>query len=531
MDLPDSKMEAHASKILTIASRIKTFHAANQKFRISHGSTNSTRNQSFRDKQNIIDTSGLTGILEVNPSKKTILVGANVPMDRLVEATLAHNLIPPVVADFPGITVGGGYSGTTGESSSYKHGFFDRTVTRVEMILGTGEIVYLSETENQDLFRGAAGSLGTLGVVTLLEISLVEAKRFVEVVYHPVRSIGEAVAKCKEETSGEKGERNDYVDGILFSPTSGFIITGRRVQDAEKGSPIRRFSGRKDPWFYMHVQSLLSKTSSSPQNQDNGESGGVIKEFFPLPEYLFRYDRGSFWTGRSLFTMTSWLPFNPFTRYLLDDFCKTRMLYAAMHSQPINIMILHDCGVPYPSAENFIEWAGECTGIWPVWLCPLKQSPRPTLHPHLKDGDDGEEEAGILNVGIWGAPRGGGDVGEYLRENEELEGRLKGIGGLKWLYSPQWAEEEEFYKQFNRKWYEDLRTKYSATRLPTIYDKARTDPGELQRKLDGMTWRDVRPAFFPGWMLHCCRKAWVSGQWRAGRKATWMEWVGRGKGE
>lgn len=50
------------------------------------------------------------------------------PMDRLVEETLKYGLIPPVVMEFPGITAGGGYSGTSGESSSFKHGFFDRTL-------------------------------------------------------------------------------------------------------------------------------------------------------------------------------------------------------------------------------------------------------------------------------------------------------------------------------------------------------------------------------------------------------------------
>jgi FAD/FMN-containing dehydrogenase len=43
--------------------------------------------------------------------------------------------------EFPGITVGGGYSGTSGESSSFKHGYFDQTINWVEMVLATGEIV------------------------------------------------------------------------------------------------------------------------------------------------------------------------------------------------------------------------------------------------------------------------------------------------------------------------------------------------------------------------------------------------------
>lgn len=54
-------------------------------------------------------------------------------MDRLVEATLRHGLVPPVVMEFPGITAG--------ESSSFRHGFFDESVGFVEMVLGNGDVV------------------------------------------------------------------------------------------------------------------------------------------------------------------------------------------------------------------------------------------------------------------------------------------------------------------------------------------------------------------------------------------------------
>lgn len=86
----------------------------------------------------------------------------NVPMDKLVEATLEHGLIPPVIMEFPGITVGGGYAGSAGESSSFKYGYFDQTINSVEMILANGEVVNASKTTHPDLFKGAAGALGTL---------------------------------------------------------------------------------------------------------------------------------------------------------------------------------------------------------------------------------------------------------------------------------------------------------------------------------------------------------------------------------
>lgn len=111
----------------------------------------------------MVDTSDLSRVLEVDWEAKTALVEPNVPMDRLVEATLPK-LVPPVVMEFPGITVGGGFAGTAGESSSFRHGFFDRTVNWIEIVLANVEIVTASRKERPDLFHGAAGTRNTRGV-------------------------------------------------------------------------------------------------------------------------------------------------------------------------------------------------------------------------------------------------------------------------------------------------------------------------------------------------------------------------------
>jgi FAD/FMN-containing dehydrogenase len=47
-------------------------------------------------------------VLQFNKVDKTVLVEPNVPMDKLVEATIAQGLLPKVVMELPNITVGGG---------------------------------------------------------------------------------------------------------------------------------------------------------------------------------------------------------------------------------------------------------------------------------------------------------------------------------------------------------------------------------------------------------------------------------------
>ena len=183
-------MDRHQRVVAQVASKVKDYFTRKEPFRISHGSTNSTRPNL---KKHVVDISALRNVIKVDTQSKRALVEPNVPMDRLVEATLPHGLVPPVVMEFPGITVGGGYAGTAGESSSFKFGFFDRTINEVEMVMADGRVMKASEKENEDLFRGAAGAVGTLGVTTLIDLNLVEAKKYVKTTYYPTRDVAQAI--------------------------------------------------------------------------------------------------------------------------------------------------------------------------------------------------------------------------------------------------------------------------------------------------------------------------------------------------
>jgi Delta24-sterol reductase len=191
-------MEHHKQAISKIATSVRRFFELKQPFRIFRGSTNSTR--PFR-RDRLVDISSLSNVLKVDAKARTALAEPNVPIDRLVESTIKYGLIPPVVMELPGITAGGGYAGTVGESSSFKHGFFSQTINSVEIVLANGDVVTASETENADLFYGAAGAAGTLGITTLIELQLIEAKKFVKTTYRPTTSVAEAIKAVQEETS------------------------------------------------------------------------------------------------------------------------------------------------------------------------------------------------------------------------------------------------------------------------------------------------------------------------------------------
>jgi FAD/FMN-containing dehydrogenase len=96
----------HKAKVNEISLRVKDYYKNNLPFRIYHGSTNSTRIASFK-RSEMVDASTLNHVLSVDSEKMSAIVEPNVPMDKLVRETLKYNLVPPVIMEFPGITVGG----------------------------------------------------------------------------------------------------------------------------------------------------------------------------------------------------------------------------------------------------------------------------------------------------------------------------------------------------------------------------------------------------------------------------------------
>ncbi|KAK4654606.1 hypothetical protein QC762_0067330 [Podospora pseudocomata] len=452
-------MDKHLKTLHSLSKTLTTLHQTRTPYRINHGSTNSTRPRPSSGTATV-DISSLNNVLSVNKATKTALVEPNVPMDKLVEATLPHGLIPPVVMEFPGITAGGGFAGTAGESSSFKHGFFDDTVRQVEMVLGDGKIVRFGpdDEEKGDLFRGAAGAVGTLGVTTCLEIRLMDAKKFVKTRYHRAGSVAEAVEVIRREV---RNDNNDYVDGILFSRDHGVVVTGELTDVKPRAAEPRTFSRAWDQWFYLHAQ-----------NQQQSE------EYIPLAEYLFRYDRGGFWVGAAAFEYFKFVPFTRFSRWFLDDFLHTRMMYRALHGSGESArFVVQDVAMPFETTEAFVDYTAESLNIWPLWLCPLRRRAPPTFHPFttVPEGVVREEEDMMLNVGVWGW--GPDEPARFVEKNRELEAKVRELGGMKWLYAHTYYAQDEFWDMYNgRGWYDELREKYNAGHLPSVWDKVHVDP-------------------------------------------------------
>ncbi|KAI4725335.1 FAD-binding domain-containing protein [Aureobasidium sp. EXF-10728] len=454
MSKNNAAFEAHNQRTKRVATQVRSFYDRKEPFRIFHGSTSSTRSQE-QDRKKMITTSDFTGILRIDPDKRVAIVEPNVSMEQLVDATLPYGLVAPVIMEFKNITVGGGFSGTSGESSSFRHGVFDNIVNSIEIVLGNGEIVRASRSENSDLFHGAAGSFGTLGVVTEIEVQLVKAGNFMELEYHAITSPVKAVESIEHYTADDNVQ---YLDGIMFSKDSGLIIAGRMVDTPTPGLKVTKYLSRSDPWFYVHAQEILTQAHQTRQ---------PITEIVPIKDYLFRFDRGAFWGGFYAFKY-HFAPFTKLTRYLLDDLIHTKTMYTALHASGLaNEFIVQDIGFPYSTTPDFIDYLDENFGLYPLWLCPLKLNAPYPLTPKGKHYQ--QDSLKVINIGVWGpGPRNRED---FIAANRAIEAKTKHLDGLKCLYAHAYYTAPEFWELYDKQHYDSLRAKYHATLLPSVFDK------------------------------------------------------------
>ncbi|KAK3166695.1 hypothetical protein OEA41_009820 [Lepraria neglecta] len=341
-------MDHHDQAVAVIVARVRRLCHEKQAFRI-YGATNPTRKTSFRPDR-AVDTSKLSRVLDINLYTKTAIVEPNVSMGHLVKATLTQGLLPPVVPEFPGITVGGAFSGI----ASDKCGFFDKIVIWIQIVLANGQIVFASRKGNADLFYGAAGS------------------------FDP---------------------NNDYVDAIQFDKSQGVIITGRLTNAPCRDIKTQRFSRAEDPWFYP----MLRKCSTSALHPGKKQFQSPTTSFATTEALSGRQSQSS---------PTSPPPFNDFTRWATDNFMHTKTLYHQLHENGMaKDNVIQDLALPVSQAQTYMEWLDVDYAIYPLWLCPIWQSQQKCMNPHTpelvvsKNNLNGEERSDssrelLISIGV-----------------------------------------------------------------------------------------------------------------------------------
>lgn len=158
----------------------------------------------------IVDLSALRTVHTVDRDRTT--VDAGLRWDDLVSITRASSLIPPVLPDHLGLSVGGTLSVGGISGTSFRHGAQVDHVTELEVVTGAGELVRCTPTQAGDLFDAALAGLGQCGIIVRATLGLVPAHTRVRVVRLWYR---DPVSMTRDQRLLVDDERFDYVLGVI----------------------------------------------------------------------------------------------------------------------------------------------------------------------------------------------------------------------------------------------------------------------------------------------------------------------------
>jgi FAD/FMN-containing dehydrogenase len=412
-----------------------------------------------------LDLSACQGVFALDAEAGTARVGGLTTYERLVDELLPHGFVPLVVPQLRTITIGGAVAGLGIESTSFRNGLPHESVTEMDVLTGSGEVVTATpDGEHADLFRAMANSYGSLGYTLGLVVELERTSPWVELEHHRFADLDallDAVGGVMA-TRRHDGRQVDFLDGVVFSAGEAYLTLGRWTGSSEGRTPSD-YTGPEP--YYRSIQHRQ-------------------RDLLTAKDYLWRWDTDWFWCSRA-FGAQHPLVRRLWPRRLLRSevywsimaFEQRHQWYAAhqrRRGRPPQERVVQDVEIPLGRTAQFLRWFLREVPIEPLWLCPVRlraTEPAPgaatpwPLYP-MGIGED------YVNVGFWSAvdiPPGGA----YGDTNRAVEEQVTALGGHKGLYSEAFYDEQTFRHLYGGAHLDPVKERYDpGGRLPTLYDKA-----------------------------------------------------------
>jgi cytokinin dehydrogenase len=131
----------------------------------------------------LLEMQAMNRIGEVDEDKLTVDVEPGVVWRDLVHHLAPRNLVPPVLTNNLGVTVGGTLSMAGIGVASFRYGSQGDNVVELDVVTGDGSVVTCSPETNDDLFWGAIAGLGSFCIITRARVKLRRMKPMTRTYY------------------------------------------------------------------------------------------------------------------------------------------------------------------------------------------------------------------------------------------------------------------------------------------------------------------------------------------------------------
>ena len=160
------------------------------RFARANGLTVSTRGSAHSQSQLAINRDGILlsmksfdRILSVDVKRGTVDVESGVVWRDLVQHVKRHDLVPRVLTNNLGVTIGGTLSIAGIGVASFKYGSQGDNVLELDVVTGEGELVTCSPETESDLFWSVIAGLGQVGIITRARLALRRMKAMTRTYY------------------------------------------------------------------------------------------------------------------------------------------------------------------------------------------------------------------------------------------------------------------------------------------------------------------------------------------------------------
>jgi FAD/FMN-containing dehydrogenase len=443
---------------------------AGQRVRLAKKTSNLFRPRTATQAKGL-DVSGLDGVIEVDPERRTAQVQGMCTYEDLVDATLPHGLIPFVVPQLRTITLGGAVTGLGIESTSFRNGLPHESVLEMDVFTGAGEV--LTVKPGDELFDTFPNSYGSLGYATRLEIALEAVPSHVElrhVRFDDAGLMAKTIAQVVE-TREYDGLQVDALDGVAFAPGEYYLTMARWLATAAQDVPavgMDRPAAPTQPSDYTGME-VYYRSIQDKQT-----------DLLTMYDYLWRWDTDWFWCSGAFGVQ------NPTIRRLWPKRFRRSDVYHkliglnertgfmrrldARKGRPEREMVIQDIEVPVERIGEFLAWFDEHVGMRPVWLCPLVSTGTSSgtswpTYP-LEKGEV------YVNAGFWGTVHVG-PTAKDAPTNRAIEAKVSELGGHKSLYSEAFYDRDTFDRLYDGPHLAAVKRRFDPEdRFLSLYDKA-----------------------------------------------------------
>ena len=406
----------------------------------------------FRDRDRAsklrLDVHDFNHVLQVDPQSGWADAEGMTSYEALVLATLACGTMPAVVPQLKTITLGGAVAGVGIEATSFRQGLVHHGVLEMDILAGDGKVYLCTpHNEHRDLFFGFPNSYGTLGYALRVRTRTIPVKKFVRIRHSRFRDPSEYFRSLQGLCDSDV----DFVDGVIFGPEEGYLITGTFVDSAPFVSDYT--------FEHIYYRSIREKDT----------------DYLTAHDFLWRWDTDWFWCSKNFGVQNSLvrrlagkarLNSRTYTRVMRwnSRWKFTRRLNAVfgVRREPV----IQDVDIPITRAAEFLAFFEREIGILPVWICPIR-SPDTRVFPlyPLKPATT------YVNFGFWDAVKSKKAQlpGHF---NRLIERKVAELGGIKSLYSDSYYSRPEFDVLYGARAYRELKARYDPqNRLHDLYDK------------------------------------------------------------